>query len=194
MTNPPNSPNLEPMTRTQILIVMAVTAIGLLLVARIWMQVSTVNLLAVQLTGVAVGQGILLGLGISLASILIYQVWADYRHSADYYLELIIKPLILLDLIWLGLLPGLSEELLFRGIMLPEFGLNWQGLTLSSICFGVLHLSSLKHWAYVVWASVIGIVLGISVIQTGNLLVPIVAHVFTNILSGLIWKFRHRSS
>lgn len=182
------------MTRTQILIVMAVTAVLLLVASRVWMQLSHVMLLDVRWTWDAIGQGMLLGLSISAMSSVVYRVWEAYRLSADYYLDLVLKPLLLPDLIWLGLLPGLSEELLFRGIILPEFGLNWQGLAVSSLAFGVLHLSSLKQWAYVVWAAIIGALLGLSAILTGNLLVPIVAHVLTNIVSGLIWKLRQLKS
>jgi uncharacterized protein len=101
-----------------------------------------------------------------------------------------LKPLVLPDLIWVGLLPGLSEELLFRGVMLPEFGLDWVGIILSSMCFGALHMTNLNHWAYVVWASLIGMVFAWSAVATGNLLVPIVAHILTNLISALIWKVR----
>ncbi|PSN10049.1 CPBP family intramembrane metalloprotease, partial [filamentous cyanobacterium CCP5] len=94
------------------------------------------------------------------------------------------------DIPWMGLLPGLSEELLFRGVMLPAIGLNWFGILISGLSFGVLHTSGLQQWAYVIWASVIGIVLAISAVATGNLLVPIVAHITTNLVSSLVWKAR----
>jgi hypothetical protein len=94
---------------------------------------------------------------------------------------------------WLGLLPGLSEELLFRGVMLPAFGRNWEGIIISSICFGALHLSGWQQWPYMIWAIMIGGVLGFSAVWSGNLLVPIVAHILTNIISAAIWKYRNTS-
>lgn len=184
----PNAPETEPLTRTQVLIAMGVTAVVLLLVAKGWMQFGKVTLLPIQLTGKAALVGVGLGLGITIASSIVYRVWGTYRRSADYYLELILEPLLLPDLVWLGLLPGLSEELLFRGVMLPEFGLNFEGILISSACFGVLHLSNLKQWSYVVWATCIGALLGYSAIWTGNLLVPIVAHVLTNLVAAYLWK------
>ena len=93
----------------------------------------------------------------------------------------------------MGLLPGLSEELLFRGVMLPEFGLDWGGILLSSLCFGALHMTNWQHWAYVVWATLIGTVFAWSAVVTGNLLVPIVAHVLTNWISAIVWKTRQSS-
>jgi uncharacterized protein len=189
----PDTPEMEPLTRTQVLIAMGVTAVVLLLVSKLWMQLGSVSLLPVRWSSKGILLGIGLGLSITLASSIVYRFWAAYRRSADYYLELVLKPLLLPDLIWLGLLPGLSEELLFRGVMLPEFGLNWEGILISSACFGVLHLSNFKQWAYVVWATCIGAVLGYSAIWTGNLLVPIAAHVLTNLIAAVMWKTGERS-
>ncbi len=182
-------PDLTPLTRTQVLIAMGVTAVVLLLVSKLWVQFGSGIALSAHWSIVAVGLGVGLGLAITLASSGVYALWPAYRRSADYYLELVLKPLVLPDLIWLGLLPGLSEELLFRGVMLPTFGLDTVGILLSSLCFGVLHLSSLKQWPYVVWATIVGAVLGASALMTNNLLVPIVAHVVTNLVSSGLWKW-----
>lgn len=185
------NPNLESLSRVQILIAMGVTAVVLLLVARLWLILDTsAAMMAVQWSAQAGLIGVGVGLGITAASSLLYRLWPAYRQSADYYLELVIKPLALPDLIWLGLLPGLSEELLFRGVMLPAIGLTWFGLAISSLCFGVLHFSGSQHWSYVIWAAVIGAVLGLSAIYSGNLLVPIVAHITTNLISSCVWKLR----
>ncbi|NDJ19794.1 CPBP family intramembrane metalloprotease [Myxacorys almedinensis A] len=174
----------------QVLIAMGVTAVVLLLIAKGWIYFGSVTLIPITFSFQAILLGVALGLAITVASSISYYVWEAYRRSADYYLKLVLKPLLLPDLIWLGLLPGLSEELLFRGVMLPEFGLNLEGILISSLCFGVLHMNGLKQWAYIVWATVIGIVLGYSAVWTGNLLVPIVAHVCTNFIAGCAWKLR----
>jgi uncharacterized protein len=185
---------MEPLTRPQILIAMGVTAIVLLVVAKLWMQISQVTRFPFHLSARALLWGMGFALGIQLASAIVYRLWPAYRLSAQYYLELVIKPLHPVDVIWLGLLPGLSEELLFRGVMLPEFGANWEGIAVSSLCFGALHLSNWKQWPYVLWATVIGAVLGYSAVWSGNLLVPIVAHVLTNWISGAFWKWRPLSA
>jgi uncharacterized protein len=185
------NPNAETLSRFQVLIAMGVTAVLLLICAKLWLLLDqAAEMLPLQWNGLSVLLGLGIGLGITAASSLLYRIWGSYRQSADYYLELVIRPLALLDLIWLGLLPGLSEELLFRGVMLPSLGLTWFGLILSSVCFGVLHFSGSQHWSYVVWATVIGAVLGLSAILTGNLLVPIVAHIATNLISSYVWKLK----
>lgn len=190
----PNNPELEPLSRTQILIFMGITAILLLAIAKIWQKLGAVQLLSVQFNFQALLWSLALAVGITIASGIIYRLWPDYRRSADMYLELVIKPLMWTDLIWLGLLPGLSEELLFRGVMLPALGLNLAAVVLSSILFGVLHLSGAGQWPYVVWATIVGFALGYCALITGNLLVPVLAHIVTNLVSGLLWKINNRTA
>lgn len=181
-------PQIQPLTRTQILILMGVTAVILWIIAKLWLQFGSVSLLPLTWNTTALPLGIGLGLLITFASSLIYRLWPGYRRSADFYLEFILKPLFWADLIWVGLLPGLSEELLFRGVMLPALGLNIVGVILSSLCFGILHLSGSQQWSYVVWATAVGVLFACSALATGNLLVPIVAHIFTNLVSSCMWK------
>ncbi len=189
MTNSQN-PDIEPLSRMQILIAMAVTAVVLFTVAKLGMYLGEIQLRPLRFTVADVGIGIALGLGLTGLSAIVYAVWADYRSSADIYLAMVLKPLELPDLIWLGVLPGLSEELLFRGVMLPAVGLDPIGIILSSICFGVLHMTNLQQWSYAVWATIVGMLLAFTMVETGNLLIPIVAHITTNLVSGLSWKLR----
>ncbi|NJL86236.1 MAG: CPBP family intramembrane metalloprotease [Leptolyngbyaceae cyanobacterium SM1_1_3] len=186
----PQAPQSEPLSRVQILAAMGVTALVLLLAARFWLLFDTVAVLPFRWIPQALLGGVGLGLGITLASALVYQIWPAYRRSADVYLEFVLRPLTWPDLIWLGLLPGLSEELLFRGVMLPALGLNNGAVVVSSLCFGVLHLSGLQQWPYVLWATLVGLSLGFSALATDNLLVPIAAHVVANLVSSLVWKLR----
>ncbi|MBW4575715.1 MAG: CPBP family intramembrane metalloprotease [Aphanothece sp. CMT-3BRIN-NPC111] len=167
---------------------MGVTAIVLLVVTKLWLHFSSGSLLPIKWTEMALLLGLGIGFFVTGASAIVYRLWPAYQRSADFYLELVLKPLVLPDLIWLGLLPGLSEELLFRGLMLPTVGLNVTGVVITSLCFGILHMSSLQQWPYMVWATVVGLLLGFSVLATGNLLVPIVAHIVTNLVSSCIWK------
>ena len=167
---------------------MGVTAIILLIIAKLWQKFGSVSILPIQVTSYALLLGVGLAAGIIFANSIVYHLWPAYRRSADFYLEMVIKPLQWPDLVWIGLLPGLSEELLFRGVMLSALGLNWIALIVSSVVFGILHLSGSEQWPYVVWVTVVGFVLGYSAIATGNLLVPIVAHIVTNFVSSCLWK------
>jgi membrane protease YdiL (CAAX protease family) len=72
----------------------------------------------------------------------------------------------------IALLSGFTEELFFRGVLLPEMG-----LAPSSLCFGALHALCL---VYFVWATVIGAGLGALALTSDSLVVPIVAHTTYN--------------
>ena len=188
--NPENEPNMEKLSRTQVLVFMAVTALILLAISQIWERLGKVAMIPVRFTPIAFIQGIVLAGLIIGASTILTQVWPKYRISAEKYLDFVITPLAVPDLIWVGLLPGLSEELLFRGVMIPALGYDWFALIMSSVFFGVLHMNDRDSWHYAVWAIVIGFVLGYSAFATGNLLVPVIAHIFTNICSSALWKFK----
>lgn len=189
MTNSaPDDPQMEPLSRVQVLVAMGVTALVLLLIARIWLLLDSVSLLSVFFSAQILLLGVGIGVGITGISAIAYRVWPSYRKSADVYLKIVLEPLTWADLIWMGLLPGLSEELLFRGVMLPAIGLDIYGVVFSSLCFGVLHLSGLQQWPYVVWATIIGLILAVSALYSGNLLVPILAHTTANLMASLIWK------
>ncbi|MEC4814163.1 MAG: CPBP family intramembrane glutamic endopeptidase [Scytonema sp. PMC 1069.18] len=185
-----HKPEVPLLTRTQILVAMGVTAIALWTIAKLWLQFGNFSLMSWRWNEMELLLGVILALCITVLSSLAYRLWSAYRRSANFYLEMVLKPLTLSDILWLGLLPGLSEELLFRGVMLPAFGFNHAAVILSSICFGVLHLSGSHQWPYVIWATIVGLFLGYSALLSGNLLVPIVAHIVTNWISSLIWKMR----
>jgi membrane protease YdiL (CAAX protease family) len=184
-------PEIPYLTRTQVLVAMGVTAIILWIVAKLWLHWSNIILFKWHWHEQDLLLGIGLGLIITILSSLAYRFLPNYRKSADYYLEMVLKPLAIPDLIWLGLLPGLSEELLFRGVMLPALGADHLAVIVSSLCFGVLHLSGPQQWPYVIWATLIGVILGYSALLSGNLLLPIVAHIVTNLLSSYLWKIKN---
>ncbi|MDY7020892.1 MAG: CPBP family intramembrane glutamic endopeptidase [Cyanobacteriota bacterium] len=187
----PKNPELEPLTRTQVLVAMGGTAILLLAIAKLWLYFGQVSMLPVRFTVIDVCYGVAIGLAITGASAVIYRLWPAYGRSADIYLKLVLTPLLWPDLLWLGLLPGLSEELLFRGVVLAAVGFTPLGLVISSVSFGILHFSGSQQWPYVIWATIVGLILGYAALASGNLLIPIVAHVFTNLISGCLWKLKY---
>jgi uncharacterized protein len=193
MTQTPQTqpPQIKPMTRSQVLVAMAVTAIVLMIVAKSWSYLFVVQMVPLHWQVDHFAIGIAIGVGVALLSSLVYEYWAAYREAAQEYFEMVLKPLSLVDLIWLGLLPGLSEELLFRGVAIPGLGMNIFALIVSSVVFGALHMASKKHIPYSIWAAFVGLLLGYVTLSTGNLLPAIVAHVFTNSLSGLLWKLKY---
>jgi membrane protease YdiL (CAAX protease family) len=90
---------------------------------------------------------------------------------------------------------ALAEEILFRGLLLPHIG-----LTAQAILFGLLHYAPSRRaweparaqpgpderawrWAWVVWASMVGLAFGVLFQGTGSLAGPIAAHALVNWLN-----------
>jgi len=77
------------------------------------------------------------------------------------------------DIAIIALLSGFTEELFFRGVLLPEMG-----LVLSSLCFGALHALCT---VYFVWATVVGAAFGALALAGDTLVTPIAAHAIYNL-------------
>lgn len=79
-------------------------------------------------------------------------------------------------IVLLGLLAGVGEETLFRGVIqatLTTHLVPWAAVALTAVLFGV------AHWVtptYALLATLVGAYLGALLVVSGNLLVPIVAH------------------
>jgi uncharacterized protein len=89
------------------------------------------------------------------------------------------------DLVYLGLLAGVTEEALFRGVLQPWIESGWgreAGLVVSNLLF------ALAHWitpVYALLAGLTGLFLGLSmdIGPERNLLVPILIHGIYDILA-----------
>jgi membrane protease YdiL (CAAX protease family) len=71
---------------------------------------------------------------------------------------------------------AVSEELFFRGLVLP-----FAGVVLSSLLFGALHLRA--RWTWAVAAFALALALGAIVQSTGSLAGALLAHVLVNVLN-----------
>lgn len=78
----------------------------------------------------------------------------------------------------LGLLAGIPEEILFRGAMQPAWG-----LLLASVIFGALHAIS---FAYFLYATCAGLLLGALALWRDGLWAPIAAHTVIDVLMFLL--------
>jgi membrane protease YdiL (CAAX protease family) len=111
--------------------------------------------------------------------------WASaFESQAEDTLKAILKmdtPLIFfLNLIIIAILPGIGEELIFRGILQKQIGLMLRNpvvaIWISAIIFSAIHL----QFEGFLPRMVLGVVLGYLYYWTGNLWVPILAHAFNN--------------
>lgn len=86
----------------------------------------------------------------------------------------------------LGVMGPFVEELFFRQILIPLIGDRtraWVGVVVSSIAFGMLHMSSLQpsEWIGVIPHTCFGIAMGIVFLRSRrNLLLPAGFHIVSN--------------
>lgn len=130
---------------------------------------------------------------ISSARYLLLQTWPDFRDSSESANRQILASLEPLDYIVVACLPGISEELLFRGAMMPTLGLNWISALIIGTVFGVLHLGNGRKYSFAIWATFVGFAYGMGTIASSSIVVPIASHSINNIIGGLLWRLTKNS-
>lgn len=159
-----------------------------LLLAEAWLRLardSSVVGLLLQPTGLVPSllAGLALGAAVALASRFFFSTFAR-RLTEDLFVPLF-GHTARGDVALLSLLPGLGEEILFRGVLQPEIG-----LLAASLVFGLMHSGlSRRLLPYGLWATVVGALLGSLYLATGNLWGCIAAHALTN-AAGISWVRR----
>lgn len=91
-----------------------------------------------------------------------------------------------------GVLPGICEEVMFRGFILSAFrkkGL-WYGIILTAVLFGAFHLDPFRFLP----VTLLGIWLGYLAVKTNSLFIPILAHFAQNSLAILITNYAEKVS
>lgn len=169
------------MTRRQlILIALAVEGSLVLLGWGLGAIVGTPAFGQFRLTGSAIGYGLLASVPmLGVLAWVLRTAWPPlvrFRGTIDEVVSPLFANCTLLDLLFISALAGLGEEVLFRGVMQTALvGVVGLGLAvaLAGLVFGLAHFISVT---YAVYATLIGVYLGVLLIVFDNLLVPVVAH------------------
>ncbi|MDM5298567.1 CPBP family intramembrane metalloprotease [Bacillus pumilus] len=90
-------------------------------------------------------------------------------------------------IVWLTLLIAFSEEILFRGIIQQQFGLE-----IASIVFALLHFRYLSKILLFILVVSISIFLGLLYEWTGNLFVPVMTHFVIDFVFACQIRFKYR--
>uniref|UniRef100_A9TU87 CAAX prenyl protease 2/Lysostaphin resistance protein A-like domain-containing protein n=1 Tax=Physcomitrium patens TaxID=3218 RepID=A9TU87_PHYPA len=134
--------------------------------------------------------GVTLGTVTLIASLrqILLSTWPEFSQSSRQSNKQVLSSLELNDYLLVSFLPGISEELLFRGAILPLIGVDWRGVVFSGLVFGILHISGGRNAAFAAWASFVGCVYGLAAIITNDLAVPMVAHSVANLVAAYVWR------
>ncbi|XP_058731568.1 uncharacterized protein LOC131603283 [Vicia villosa] len=126
---------------------------------------------------------------ISSSRYLLLKTWPDFAESSEAANRQVLSSLQPLDYIVVAFLPGISEELLFRGAVLPLLGMNWQSIGVAAFIFGVLHIGNGRKYSFAIWATFVGLAYGYATVLSSSLAVPIASHAVNNLIGGLLWKY-----
>ncbi len=135
----------------------------------------------------AVFHGFILGIGVVVLSGALYAGSRSVRRSSE-ILEQFLRGTTVLGAVWLALISGFAEEVMFRGALFGQLGLIG-----TSIFFGLCHFVPLRaFWWYPIYAAFAGYLFGVLRGSSGSVWPCVVAHVVINgiNLSWLAWRVR----
>jgi uncharacterized protein len=164
----------------------------LLLVATIWSRAAGLDLLPhLHFDAVAAALGVVTAFGTVGLSLVFYRLgdslafFKQLKQLSDEILLPAVSGFTMTDIVLVSLASGICEEILFRGVMLPLWG-----LAASSIIFGFVHSPTLKYFPYVVVSILAGLLFGYLYLYSGSLWLPVIAHVMHNLISLIIIRKR----
>lgn len=185
------------MPRSQMVLIAVAVEGGMVLVGwGLGMMLGTPAFGQLRLTGAAVGYGVLACVPMLLGlAWVVRSRWAPlvrFRETIDRGVAPLFAHCTVLDLAVISALAGIGEEVLFRGVMqtalVGGIGL-WPAVALTSVVFGLAHAVTVT---YAVYATLVGGYLGVLLIASDNLLVPVVAHGLYDFLALVYLVFYYR--
>ncbi len=91
----------------------------------------------------------------------------------------------------IALLPGICEEIFFRGYIINVFRKQgiWKSIIITAVLFGIFHLDPFR----MVPVTLLGIWMGYLLFKTNSILIPIFAHFANNSLALIIGRFADKT-
>jgi membrane protease YdiL (CAAX protease family) len=102
---------------------------------------------------------------------------------------LMAQQLFVFSIIVVGIIPGLMEELFFRGLVLDGLNRNYtrrKAIIISALLFGIVHLNPWQFYA----GFIIGLISAWICLNTNSILLSIFIHFFNNTLYTITVKYR----
>ncbi|PKA66096.1 hypothetical protein AXF42_Ash018385 [Apostasia shenzhenica] len=125
---------------------------------------------------------------VSSCRYMLLKIWPEFAESSEAANQKVLGSLQPLDYLLVAILPGISEEFLFRGAILPLLGLNWKSSLVVGAIFGGLHLDGSRKYSFAIWASLVGFIYGMATIVSSSIIVPMACHSLNNLVGGIIWR------
>lgn len=184
--------NTPSISHTSLVAITVVLESLLLLVATIWSRAAGLDLLPrLYFDARSAAIGVVTAFGTVGLSLVFYRLgdkvpfFKQLKELSDEILLPAVSAFTMMDIVLVSLASGICEEILFRGVMLPLWG-----LIASSVIFGFVHSPTLKYFPYVVVSILAGFLFGYLYQYSGSLWLPIVAHILHNFISLVIIRKR----
>jgi membrane protease YdiL (CAAX protease family) len=107
----------------------------------------------------------------------------------DIFEAIMVKQVFAIAIILIGIIPAITEEMLFRGVVLNGFKENYsdkKAILISALLFGIIHLNP---WQFVT-AFIIGIVMAWVCIKTKSIILCMYMHLFNNTIGVIALKYK----
>ena len=111
----------------------------------------------------------------------------DFLH--DIFETMMAKQIFIIAIILVGIVPAITEEMFFRGVILNGFKRNYsdkKAILMSALLFGIIHLNP---WQFVT-AFIIGIITAWIYIKTESIILCIYMHLFNNTIGVIALKYK----
>ncbi|KAI4383572.1 hypothetical protein MLD38_009393 [Melastoma candidum] len=131
---------------------------------------------------------------ISSSRYLLLKAWPEFSESSEAANRQVLTSLKPLDYLIVSFFPGISEEILFCGALLPIFGINWVSIMAVGALFGVLHLGNGRNYSFAIWATFVGLAYGYAAVISSSMWVPVLSHSLNNLAGGIFWRLKQEPS
>jgi hypothetical protein len=127
---------------------------------------------------------------------LLLMSWEEFRSATDAANTQVLVPLRgnFIDIATVGTIPAISEEFLFRFVLIPAISPDWRGAIIAGLVFGVLHMNGGRNAAFAAWASMVGTMYGFLYLHSNSLGICAGAHAMANVVSASIWLASRQGS
>jgi uncharacterized protein len=165
---------------------------GLFIFSLLWIMVRRIPVFKdIKITWEAFATGVIAGILIMAAGVIFYVLDKGlFRGKVRQTMESQIYPMFHditpVGILLVAFMSGFCEELFFRGVLLTEIGIFF-----SSVIFGLLHTPGKKVWMLGAWTAFIGMVMALLYRGTGNLFVPMTAHMINNLVAISYIRYLH---
>lgn len=166
---------------------------GLLGVALLWAFWQDIPLYAALIPSIIAWiQGIFLGFLFLIFNYAVIEWGARYSkilRTLKTLIEVDVSPLFrrinMQAVVVIALMSGVAEEIFFRGVLQAQFGI-W----IASAVFGLAHIWKKTAIVYGIYAALMGAVFGGIYEYSGNLWIPILAHIVNNFVA-IVYYIHH---